>query len=243
MAGLFSIGAGVALLATGLLFDGHLPARGSLLPAVQAEPLQQMVARPAFDAHAGKVDYKVSPVADYEISGLVVSRHDADAWWDWMHAAANDHLNVVDLCLVWGASAVSGAYEKTSFSSGQFICYYESRDADALAPANVRAVSNNHLLTANPAIARQLRKVRVGDQVTLRGQLVSYSHSAGFEFMRGTSTTRDDTGNGACETLFVQDLAVLRSAPGWPRWLRWAGAVLLVFGLIRWFAAPHRPRD
>ncbi len=200
MAGAASIATGFALLAAGFAFDGHLPARDQLLPEVLTEPVQNMVRMPAFAAHAGKVDYSVAPVADYEITGLVVSRHDADTWWDWIHAAANDHLNVVDLCMVWGANAASGAYEKTSFSSGQFVCYFESRNAEALAPANVRALSNNHLLTDQPRIARRLRKVQVGDQIRMTGQLVSYSHNAGFAFARGTSTTRDDTGNGACET-------------------------------------------
>ena len=130
-----------------------------------------------------------------------------------------------------------------SFSSGQFVCYVSGKDWAVWQPQYLRALSNNHLLTENPAIARQLRKLRVGDQVRLRGQLASYSHNAGFAFTRGTSTTRDDTGNGACETVFVRDLEVLRTAPAWPGWLRWAGAALLLYGLVRWYAAPHRPRD
>lgn len=243
MAGALSLTAGLALLAAGFFFDGHLPARDKLLAEAQTDPMQTAVRMPAFAAHAGQVDYNVAPVADYEITGLVVSRHDSDTWWDWIHKASNDHLNVADLCMVWGANAASGAYERTSFSSGQFVCYYESRDADALQPANVRALSNNHLLTDDPGIARRLRNVQVGDQIRLTGQLVSYSHNAGFAFTRGTSTTRDDTGNGACETIFVRDLELLQPAPAWPRWLRWAGSILLVFGLIKWFAAPHRPRS
>ncbi len=238
-----SLVAGLALLVSGFVFDGHLPERADLLASVRTEPLQTPVAAPTFGAHAGKVDYRIAPVADYDITGLVVSRHDADTWWDWIHAASNDHLNVVDLCMIWGANAADGAYEKMSFSSGQFVCYVSGKDWDVWKPQYLRALSNNHLLTENPVIARQLRRVRVGDQVRLRGQLVSYSHDAGFAFTRGTSTTREDTGNGACETIFVRDLEVLRTAPGWPGWLRWAGVVLLVFGLIRWYAAPHRPRN
>ncbi len=234
--------AGVAALGVGLVFDGHLPARSTLLPDVLDEPLQTAVAAPAFDAHAGDVDYRIAPVADYLISGLVVSRHDSDTWWDWIHAASNDHLNVVDLCLIWGANAADGAYEKMSFSSGQFVCYVETRHAEAWKPKYVRALSNNHLLTEDPAIARRLRDMRIGDQVRLRGQLASYSHNAGFAFTRGTSTTREDTGNGACETIFVREAEILRRAPAWPRWLRWAGALLLAAGLVAWYAAPHRPR-
>ena len=33
-------------------------------------------------------------------AGLVVSKHDADTWWDWIHRAWNDHLNVTDLCVI-----------------------------------------------------------------------------------------------------------------------------------------------
>jgi hypothetical protein len=244
MAGKASLISGLVLLAAGVVFNGRLPAHPALLPSVATDPLQTMTAAaPAFDAHAGKVDYRISPVADYEITGLVVSRHDAGTWWDWIHAASNDHLNVVDLCMVWGANAADGAYEKMSFSSGQFVCYVSSKDESAWQPQYLRALSNNHLLTANPAIARRLRNVRVGDQIRLRGQLVAYSHNAGFAFTRSTSTTREDTGDGACETVFVHAVEVLRPAPAWPHWLRWAGAALLVFGLVRWFAAPHRPRD
>jgi len=229
--------------ATGFAFDHRLPARALLMPALHAEPLQSDVAAPPFAARAGRVDYRIAPAADYDITGLVVSRHDSQAWWDWIHAASNDHLNVVDLCMVWGANAADGAYEKMSFESGQFVCYVSSKDADVWKPAYLRALSNNHLLTDDAAIARRLRGLRIGDQVRLRGQLVSYSHDAGFAFNRGTSLTRDDTGNGACETVFVRELEVLRRAPAWPGWLRWLGGALMAAGLVAWFAAPHRPRS
>lgn len=160
---------GTVALALGIVFDGHLPRAAELLPTLSDEPLQRAVAAPAFQAHAGQVDYRIAPVADYEITGLVVSRHDADTWWDWIHRASNDHLNVVDLCMIWGANAADGAYEKMSFSSGQFVCYYSSRDDTAWQPQYTRALSNNHLLTEDPHIARQLRRLRVGDQVRIGG--------------------------------------------------------------------------
>lgn len=233
---------GTVSLALGIVFNGHLPRAGELLPTLSGEPSQHAVAAPAFQAQAGQVDYRIAPVADYEITGLVVSRHDADTWWDWIHRASNDHLNVVDLCMIWGANAADGAYEKMSFSSGQFVCYVSSRDDTAWQPQYIRALSNNHLLTEDPHIARQLRRLRVGDQVRIGGQLASYSHDAGFAFTRGTSLTREDTGNGACETIFVHEVELLRGAPAWPSWLRALGGALLLLGLAAWWAAPHRPR-
>jgi len=232
---------GTLLLATGLWFSGQLPSPTSLRPSVRTDPEQTMVTEPAYHVRVGDVDYTIEPVASYDISGVVVSQHHADTWWDDVHAAWKDHLNVTDLCMVWGANAADGAYQNTKYSSGQFTCYFSGRDSKAFQPQYSRAVSNNHLLTDNPAVARQLLNVRLGDQIRIRGQLVSYSHHTGFAFHRGTSTTRDDTGDGACETIFVRDLQVLRSAPGWPRWLFWVGVALMSLGLFRWFTGPRQP--
>ena len=184
---------GLAALALAFAFDERLPTRRVLLPALHAEPAQSAVVQPAFMVQAGGVDYRIAPQADYDIAGLVVSRHDTSTWWNWIHAASNDHLNVADLCMVWGANAAEGAYEKMSFSSGQFVCYVKGDDPSAFRADYLRALSNNHLLTDSLAVARTLRDVRIGDQVRLRGQLVHYSHNAGFAFMRGTSLTREDT--------------------------------------------------
>ena len=42
----------------------------------------------------------------------------------------------------------------------------------------------------------------------MRGWLAGYSNDDGFR--RGTSTTRDDTGNGACETIYVDEFQIDR---------------------------------
>lgn len=236
--------AGAVAIAAGWWFSDPLPARARLLPEMSGEPLQTAPrTTAAFAARMGGVDYRVQPVADYELYGLVVSRHDANIWWDWIHAASNDHLNAVDLCVIWGVNAADGAYERIKFWSGQFVCYFQTSDMSVAKPQYFRALSNNHLLTDDPSIARALRRVRIGDQIRISGQLAEYSHNHGFAFHRGTSITRDDTGNGACETIFVRELSVLRRADAWPRWLFYSGIAALLLGLLVWFATPHRPRN
>lgn len=234
--------AGLVLVAAGLLWRNDLPRPETLSPAVREEPLQQATRVAPFATHAAGVDYRVVPQFDYDIAGLVVSRHDTATWWDTIHADSNDHLNVVDLCLVWGANAADGAYRHMRFHNGQFTCYYEYPGGVPVTAAHVRAISNNHLLTADASIARTLRRLRVGDQVRLRGQLASYSHDAGFAFTRGTSTSRDDSENGACETIFVDTVEVIGRAPSWPRALFWSGLALLGLGLVAWFRAPNSAR-
>jgi hypothetical protein len=188
----------------------------------------------------GGIDYRVQPLYKYDIYGLVVSKHDANTWWDYLHKEWNDKLNVIDLCVVWGENVRDGAYRGISFSSGQFTCNYETSSSEAWAAFDTSAISNNHLLAADPLLARTMRDTRIGDQIHVRGYLAEYSHNHGFPFKRGTSTVRTDSGNGACETVYVEDFEVLSRGGGfWPK-AQWLGVGLMVLGLLAWFFLPMR---
>ena len=57
------------------------------------------------------------------------------------------------------------------------------------------------MIPASNGVAGRLKKIRRGDIVRIRGFLVDVDHDSGF-FWR-TSLSRDDTGNGSCEILYV----------------------------------------
>ena len=88
-------------------------------------------------------------------------------------------------------------------------------------------------------IRRQVRKISVGDQIRLRGYLASYTSEGGST--RGTSTTRTDTGDGACETIYVQHFNIVEAATSYWRLSMWASLALLVTGLVIHFRRPYRP--
>jgi hypothetical protein len=235
--------AGAALAAASCWQRDALPPPERLDPALEQEPLQRAVATEPFQTTVGGITYTVRPLYAYELHGLVVSKHDADTWWDYIHAAANDRLNVTDLCVVWGRNAKSGSYRGIDFSSGQFVCYARTSSSEAWAAFDPASLSNNHLLTDDPRIADTLKSTRIGDQIHVRGYLAEYSHDHGFAFRRGTSVTRTDSGDGACETVFATDAAILRAAnPGW-RAALWLGLALVVAGFAAWALAPPRARD
>ena len=95
------------------------------------------------------------------------------------------------------------------------------------------------LLTDKPGIARTMRKVRPGDQVRFRGYLAEYSHNHnGRPFHRDTSIVRNDTGNRACETVFVEDFEILRPGGGPWRAIVWIAVFLIVVSVIAWFRLP-----
>lgn len=234
--------AGAVLLALTLLLRHKLPAPADLRSELRNEPLQTTTDAKSFQTTVGDITYTVRPLADYEIWGLVVSEHDAETWWDWVHQAWHDKLNVVDLCVVFAENVASGGYAGIDYSSGSFVCYAQTSSNEAWQRFSMRALSNNHLLADRASLAARLRGVQIGDQVRIRGVLAEYSHEHGFAFKRGTSLTRDDTGNGACETIFVQDVEVLRAGGGPWRWTRWPAILLIVAGLVLWIRAPVHAR-
>jgi hypothetical protein len=231
-----------ALMLVALYKSPSLPDATAIARELSAEPLQQSIAPAPFKVERGAVTYTVEPSHSYDIYGLVVSKYNTDTWWGWAHKAWNDHLNVTDLCMVWGTNTKSELYNALSFSSGQWTCNVQTSSDATWQAFDTSKLSNNHLLTDDPGLAKKLKSIRIGDQVHLKGHLASYRHFAGNGFARGTSTVRTDTGNGACETIFVSDVDILRPAPGLWRNLTWlAGLGMLSIagvGLIM----PHRAR-
>jgi hypothetical protein len=220
-----------------------LPPPERLAAEIFAEPEQKSTGKAPFQTTVGGIEYTVRPLYTYDLYGLIVSKHNADTWWDWIHKAANDNLNVTDLCVAWGSSARSGVYRDLDFSSGEFVCYVQSSSSTVWAAFDMTALSNNHLLTDDPAIGKLLRNVRVGDQIHFRGYLAEYSHHHGFNFFRGTSTTRTDIGNGACETVFATEAEVIKAGTrGW-RVAFWVAAATFVAAALAWLTVPMRVAD
>ena len=96
--------------------------------------------------------------------GMAVSyrQHDGSSR---MHRAANDHLNVADLCVVWGDTATSPHLSEIEFWNGDFTCNFETSDSAAWESIRPEQISNNHLISNDDAIRDRVVDVRIGDQV------------------------------------------------------------------------------
>ena len=176
----------------------------------ESEPAQGASARPAFTTVIKGYTYTLTPRAVYDISGLVVSQHSGDALLNLDHKA--DPGNIKDVCVVWGEAISNGSYQKMKYASGEFTCSF-SWTGGLTPPFNPEKISNNHLIPADAAVAKRIRTIRIGDQIRMKGLLVDYTvTSQGREvFTRRTSLTRSDTGNGACEILYVTEISVVRA--------------------------------
>ncbi len=208
--------AGLVLLLLAILLKNRWPAEGEFRSELFQEPVQEARNVPApFDVAQKGFDYTVYPLFSYELWGMVVSSHYAGSFLDYAHEMWKDYLNIKDLCVIWGKNLESGAFRKIRFWSRDFTCYYSWSDAQTGREFSPSHISNNHLITENPRLRKLIKSVKRGDQIHLVGWLAKYGHK-GSNVVRGTSTTREDTGKQACETVYVTEFEVLKRAnAGW----------------------------
>ena len=201
------------------------------------EPLQTSTGVEPFEVNYNGVDYRVSPEFEYDLYGMIVSfrHHDGDR----IHMLANDHLNMLDVCVIWGDNTSSRLLNKIDFWNGIFTCNVKTSDQAAWDSFDMYQLSNNHLISDDDFLRDEVRGIQVGDQIHVRGHLASYSSEKGG--VRGTSTTRLDTGNGACETIFVDKFEIIAAATSYWRLSMYASFLLLLSGLFVHFKRPYRP--
>lgn len=155
------------------------------------EPSQRLVQRPAFQFG----DYQLTPLAEFDVEARVLSvekyRIDGGA-----------RLSPIDFALGWGPMSDSAVLEHFRVrQGGRFFSIYPDEQAIPLNTALLSA-ANMHLIPASGTLEDQLKRVRPGNIVRLRGQLVSALGPNNFTWT--SSLTRADSGAGACELFYVE---------------------------------------
>ncbi|MBK9990502.1 MAG: hypothetical protein IPP19_07170 [Verrucomicrobia bacterium] len=165
------------------------------MPA-RADPVQTTKDLPRPFPHE---QYTITPLARYSITAVVLSR-------DRYRFDPAAKLAPLDLALGWGAMSISSAINELSISqSGRWYEYTWRGDAP-LDPQSIATHSaNTHCLPANASVKKQLLAVRRHDLVTLEGYLVEIAGPDGYRWR--SSLTRDDTAGGACEVMWITNIA------------------------------------
>jgi len=139
--------------------------------------------------------------ADYQITARILGR-------ERYHFDALSDLIPEDLALGWGPMSDNRILRAIDISQSNRFYYWREGAREPI-PRNaiITHSANTHVIPGNSMIAKQLARLRLGEVVTLSGELVDGVRDDGM-WIR-TSLVRDDTGAGACEVLLVSDVAVL----------------------------------
>jgi hypothetical protein len=135
--------------------------------------------------------------AHFALTARVLAREDYH--WD-----AGASLAPMDLALGWGRMSDSAVLARIDVSqSGRF--YYWHVDAFPIPRREIETSSANmHLIPADADVRHAMERVRRGELVHIEGFLVDASRPDGWHWR--SSLTRNDTGNGACELVYVEEL-------------------------------------
>ncbi|WP_197697345.1 hypothetical protein [Legionella spiritensis] len=236
--------AGLATLVVTYFYKDRLPDPGFYDTQKLVTPTQTPTSEKPFALVVNKQNYVIKPRYDYDLNGVIVSYSNADGFGNITHHDRwKDFINLRDLCVIWGDNVKSGIYKKMTFSSDSWTCWVHWSDPTVYSKFRNNALSNNHLLTDNLAIKRTLMKAQVGDQIRIQGVLAEYANPEN-HFNRGTSITRDDRGNGACETIYVQRFDIIKRANaglrGFYVLMMWVTGISLAVWLLLFFLVPHQ---
>ena len=116
-------------------------------------------------------------------------------------------LSPTDLALGWGPMDDPEIFGRIEIRQSNRWYYWRADDFPIPRREIERHSANMHMIPANAAVADVLDSLRIGDRIRLSGQLVRVEGDDGFRWV--SSLSREDTGNGACELVWVEQLAVL----------------------------------
>jgi hypothetical protein len=145
-------------------------------------------------------EFMVTALADYRIHARVLSRREYSGGRD-------GFLSPVDLALGWGRMSDSFVIDKLDISQGHRWYKWNVKDLMPIPRREIETSSANvHILPANAEVDDLLDDVYRGSVVRMNGYLVKVTTTDGWHWV--SSTTRDDTGDGACEVFWVEQLEV-----------------------------------
>ena len=145
--------------------------------------------------------YRITPAAEFSLRARVLSTEK-------YRVGREADLSPIDLALGWGPMSDSAVLERLQISQGSRFYFYRWSGQPPIPPsAIVENSANMHMIPANGEIRERLEKVREGQVIAVSGYLVRVLSADGWHW--NSSMTRSDSGNGACELVWVKNVTVL----------------------------------
>lgn len=145
-------------------------------------------------------EHNLSALQEFQLEARILARED-------YYLDRGAKLSPTDLALGWGPMANPEVLRHISISQGNRWYFWRAEQL----PIERRQIethsANMHLIPATPEVAQTLAQLKPGQQIRLQGQLVSVEGDDGYRWV--SSLSREDTGDGACELIWVEQLAVI----------------------------------
>lgn len=142
----------------------------------------------------------LSLLASYDIEAVVKSTNRLRDY--------SAQVSRYDFVLAWGDLNRADIDDTISYAQGMRYYTYRWSSETPVSPSYIGSHSANvHIIHSDRNILKKVRGIRKNDHIRLRGYLVQVNFPYG---PWRSSLTRTDSGNGACEIMYVTDVEVLK---------------------------------
>lgn len=185
--------AAIAIIWHSLLPDKYPHADGILVPSA---PVQSSPHRAKWEQDG----YSFEGLAYFDIKARVLSID-----WFWLDAARE--LSPVDFVMAWGPMSDNRSLRRVKIGHGGRYYTWTSKDPPLSPDSMNDHMANMHMVPASASIRKKLERVTKHDLIQIRGHLVRITRPDGWNW--NSSLTREDSGPGACELVYVEELHFL----------------------------------
>lgn len=166
---------------------------------VHSPPIQTVIGNPHPWKRGGRQIY---PLARFQLKARVLSK-------ERYRFDVQSNLSPVDLALGWGPMSDQDVVDQLEIiqSDRWYLISPKHSRAPIPWPLVFANSSNMHMIPANDDIERRLVRLRPGEIIELTGFLVGVRERGKWVWV--SSLSRTDTGDGACEIVWVDGLSIL----------------------------------
>jgi len=187
-------------LAVFAYFYWHRPIRYPAGVLIPSEPQQSAPSDSTSSFERGP--FHLKPLAHFALDARVLHRKS-------YHYDRQSALAPIDLALGWGPMSDQSVIDRIEISQSMRFFWYEYHLPPPIPIDQIIShASNFHIIPATPAIERQCNSLRIGALIRLNGELVEAT-GPGIGTWR-SSLSRTDSGNGACELIWVEELHLIK---------------------------------
>ena len=161
------------------------------------EPVQKKLVDPKSFFHKGVA---VTPRYRFQVQARVLSKKN-------YRMGRAGKICPVDLALGWGPMSNDEVLKEIKIKQRSRFYFWSVRDYPISKKEITLNSANMHIIPADGKVAAELKAVRKGDVIKFSGFLVNLRAEDGWRWK--TSERRSDSGGGACELVWVEEITRL----------------------------------
>ncbi|HVO74649.1 MAG TPA: hypothetical protein VMT35_11545 [Ignavibacteriaceae bacterium] len=188
------------IAAAGFLVYNFWPEKEITFPPgilVKENPLQG----PVFNKSPwSKNGFSIIPLAEFKIKARVLSKN-------YYSFDGGSKISPLDLALGWGLMSDQSVIDRLDISQRNRWYHWKTEYLPASSKDISSHSANMHIVPADESIENKFDEVYKGSLIEMTGYLIEIKGEKGWHWK--SSLSRDDTGGGACELVWVDDLKII----------------------------------